>query len=188
MDEKEKELLNFVKGLVKEEEALRKKYNIGDRYRTIANQFKAMLAYVKDQLNLSEDEAESIAPPRDEITPEQQLVYVYLYNARGKQLSRWVNLLSPRNLVEYGVNRPIYADEAEVKAYIRSRPQTDEHAYLVMKVAKTDVLPNPEMMQRDALGRSLLKLKERALRMENLVYFVYKNQLHVLSNGELILA
>ena len=183
MDDQKLQLLNYIKGLVKQEAALRRKYEIGDHYRAVANQFKAMLAYTEESLDFSEEELDKLAQTKDVLGPNQQFVYVYLFNARGKMMSRWANILSPRNLVEYSVNRPIYAEEAQVKAYIRSRPQSDEHAYIIVKVEKTGVLAE---QQSDVLGQPLLKLKEKALQIENLVTFIYKDEGYQLIGGQLL--
>lgn len=186
--EKKVKLLNYVRELVKEEEELRQKHNIGDDYRSISNRFKALLAYVEGHVDESGDALANIAQSNANLAEGQQYVYVYLFNAQGRILSRWVPMFSPRNFSEYSVNRPIYQEEDQVQAYIRSRSNDDAHAYLVMKVNKSDVVSSPEQAHyHDAIGQPLLKLKEKSLMAENLVVFVYKGDRYRVSNGQLIL-
>lgn len=183
MDDEKHQFLNYLNGLVKQEESLRRKYGIGDNYRALANQFKAILARAQKQLD---DQQADVGQKEksDVLGPHERLVYVHLFNASGKTMTRWANVLSPRNLMEYSVNRPIYGEEAQVKAYMRSRPQTDEHAYLVMKVDKAAVLSEQVL---DPLGQPLLKLKEKTLFIDSLVAFVHNGQRYCFIDGQLML-
>lgn len=185
MDDEKRQLLSYLTGLLKQEESLRRKYEIGDNYRALPNQLKIMLAYAQEQLGDEQENVHQEDQKNDVLAPHQQLVYVHLFNASGKTMSRWANILSPRNLMEYAVNRPIYADEAQVKAYIRSRPQADEHAYIIVKIDKAAVLSD---QARDPLGQPLLKLKEKTLNIENLVLFVHNSHRYRLVDGQLMLA
>lgn len=189
MDEKKekRQLYEDVKTLVEEEKLLRKQFEIGDQYRAIPSRLEALLNYVKQETEITEEkEITQRAIPI--LTDSQQYVYVYLYNVNGRILSRWEAMLSPRNLFEYSVNRPIYATQKQVEAYIRSRPNDDEHAFLQMKIEKSDVLPVTEENNRqDSLGESLLKLKEGALREDGLVYFFHRENRYIFSQGHLVL-
>lgn len=186
--EKKLKLLSYVRELVKGEEELRQKYNIGDGYRSISNRFKALLRHIEENVELSESELANLVENNADLAENQQYVYVYLFNAQGRILSRWVPMFSPRNFAEYSVNRPIYQEEDQVQAYIRSRTNDDAHAYLVMKVNKGDVVSSPgQAHYHDATGQPLLKLKEKSLMAENLVVFVYKGDRYRVSNGQLIL-
>ena len=190
MDEQEKKLklLNYVKALVQVEQELRAKHNIGDSYRSIANRFKSLLNYIEENADVSEADLAELASQHGAVQEDEQYVYVYLFNMQGRILSRWISMLSPRSLAEYSVNRPVYEEEQEVEAYIRSRPNDDAHAYLVMKVNKTDVMHYQDQSNhRDSTGQPLLKLKERSLKPENLVAFVYKGDRYKLINGQLML-
>lgn len=57
-----------------------------------------------------------------------------------------------------------------------------------MKINQSDILSDQEhTAYHDAAGQPLLKLKERSLRSENLVVFVYKGDRYKVLNGQLIL-
>lgn len=188
MDDKEKarELYREVETLVNEEKALRKTFGIGDRYKAISSRLEALLKYVHQAVSLPQQETiiERASPTLSE---GQQYVFVHLFNNKGKVLSRWEAMLSPRQLTEYSVNRPIYAEQKQVEAYIRSRPNDDEHAFLMMKIEKSDVLRSDESTDNfDPLGHPLLKLKEGTLKEQGLIYFFHKGGRYILSRGHLI--
>ncbi len=189
MDDKERarELYREVETLVNEEKALRKKLGIGDRYKAISSRLEALLQYVHQAVSLPKQAAETErAPPI--LSESEQYVFVHLFNAKGKILTRWENMLSPRNLTEYSVNRPIYAEQNQVEAYIRSRPNDDEHAFLMMKIEQSAILHGEESTSNcDLLGHPLLKLKEGALKEIGLVYFFHKGSCYILSRGHLVL-
>lgn len=185
--QKKIKLLNYVKSLVETEAALREKYNVGDNYRSISNRVKSLLRHLEENIDVSDGALTTLAND-DDLSEGQQYVYVYLFNARGRILSRWVPMLSPRNFTEYSVNRPVYAEQKQVEAYIRSRPNDDEHAYLVIKINKADVISDQvQSSYHDATGQALLKLKERSLREECLVAFIYKGDRYRVLGGQLIL-
>jgi len=188
MDDKQKkrEIYREVESLVKEEKELRKKYGVGDRYKAISSRLDALFKYVQEAVSLPKQE-ETVERASPALSEGQQYVFVHLFNNKGKILSRWEAMLSPRQLMEYSVNRPIYAEQKQVEAYIRSRPNDDEHAFLMMKVEQSDVLHGDESTHNyDTLGQPLLKLKERALKEEGLVYFFHKGTCYILSRGHLV--
>lgn len=188
MDDKEsaREIYRDVESLVNEEKELRKKFNIGDRYKAISSRLDALLQYVHQVVSLPKQEiATERASPA--LSEGQQYVFIHLFNNKGKVLSRWEAMLSPRQLAEYSVNRPIYAEQKQVEAYIRSRPHDDEHAFLMMKIEQSDVLQGDESTSNyDSLGHPLLKLKEGALKEQGLIYFFHKGTCYLLSRGHLI--
>jgi intracellular multiplication protein IcmQ len=189
MDDKERkrELYREVETLVNKEKTLRKELGIGDRYRVVASRLENLLAYVHAAVSRPKQEVMS---DRDSpvLTETQQYVFVHLFNNKGKVLSRWEPMLSPRNLMEYSVNRPIYAEQSQVEIYIRSRPNDDEHAFLMMKIEQSDVLRDSDVaVNCDSLGQPLLKLKEGSLKEQGLVYFFHKNASYIFSRGHLIL-
>lgn len=178
MDEKEihPSLYAEIKALIEEEKLLRSRLNIGDQYRSIHSRLETLFNDVK-QLTLSTHQAVVASDLPLVLSASQQYIYVYLYNARGKTLARWENMLSPQSIEEYSVNRPIYASRAHVESYIRSRINSDEHAGLVMKVEKTDIVPcTGKEVRYDILGQPLLQLKERVLHIENLVSFFHQGR------------
>lgn len=188
MDDKQKkrEIYREVEALVQEEKELRKKYGVGDRYKAITSRLESLFKYVQQAVSLPQQETviERASPALSE---NEQYVFVHLFNNKGKILSRWEAMLSPRQLMEYSVNRPIYAEQKQVEAYIRSRANDDEHAFLMMKIEQSDVLQGEASTHNhDSLDQPLLKLKERTLKEEGLIYFFHKGVRYILSRGRLV--
>lgn len=184
--EEKRQLYEHVKALVEEEKALRQEFTVGAQYCAIPSRLNALLSCVK-QATISAEEHTILQRVEPILTDSQQYVYVYLYNAKGKILSRWEAMLSPRNLFEYSVNRPVYQAKNQVETYIRSRTNRDEHAFLMIKIEKTDILgPSDENLRQDSLGQPLLKLKEGALREEELIYFFHHDRCYIFLQGHLV--
>lgn len=189
VDDKEKarEFYQAVEELVKQERVLRETLGIGERYKAVASRIDALFKYMHQVVNLpQQEEAPKRASPA--LSENERYVFVYLFNAKGKVLARWEAMLSPRSLFEYSVNRPIYSERKHVETYIRSRSDSEEHAFLMMKVAQSDVLQDADSAEkRDSLGAPLLKLKEGALKEQGLVYFFHNSGCYIFLNGHLVL-
>lgn len=188
MDEKEKKrnLYRVLESLVNKDKERRREFDVGDRYKAISSRLEALLQYVRQAVSLPTQEA-TLDRASPVLSESQQYVFVHLFNTKGKILSRWEAMLSPRQLAEYSVNRPVYAEQKQVEAYIRSRPNDDEHAFLMMKIEQSDVLRGDESTNNyDLLGHPLLKLKEGALKEQGLIYFFHKGGRYILARGHLM--
>ena len=162
-DEKRKlQLLNYLKSLVAKDGALRKKYNIGDRYKVIATRLKNLVQYVERNTDMEKALEQSVGKSKGELNASQMLVYVYLFNANGRWLQRWMQMFSKKNLYEYGFNRPIYSSEKAVQSYINSREFQDEHAYIAVVVNKDDASEG-QVHLTDSLEQPLVKIKLKIL-------------------------
>lgn len=185
-DEKRKlQLLNYLKSLVAKDSALRKKYNIGDRYKVIATRLKNLVQYVERNTDMEKALEQSSTKSIGELDDSQMLVYVYLFNAKGRWLQRWTQMFSQKNLYEYGFNRPIYSSEKAVQSYINSRKFQDEHSYVAIVVNRDDVSEGQSHLT-DGLEQPLIKIKEAALQMDNIVYFWHKDEKYSLVRDELV--
>lgn len=100
-------------------------------------------------------------------------VYISLYQADGSNISLWQNML--KSLAKYSVSRPIYASEAHAQEIVRSKTDAIRHAYVVVAVKKTDVMPS-EIQKTDSQGHALFTLKEHAVDIKNIITFVHANK------------
>lgn len=115
----------------------------------------------------------------------QHLVYVSLYSADGGNLNTWERIVY--NLSSQGITRPIYSGEGEIKAMMRSKVNLKNEAYVTVYVPKDDILtPHPDKVPRDKLGHVLLTLKDRALKLDNLVQFFHESGIYHYQHGRLI--
>jgi hypothetical protein len=176
-------LLDDFQTIVRNESKYRQEFNIGDRFRTIPNQLHEIQLYLEEKLHIHEA-AEKTAPRVLE-NVDAQLVYVYLFNAQGKQLSRWTHMITPRLLAEYSVNRPIYEASKQIDALVGTKRNAEEHAYLTVAVDSEDVLAQDHPVL-DALGQPLLRLKETALKFDRIKAFTHQGHAHHVLNGKLM--
>lgn len=179
--EQQEQLLSLVKAAVEKDKALRESHQIGDRFRFVRDRLQALEAQVEEQLAYLRKADEKVV---SEQADDETVVYVYLFNAQGIILQTWHKMLTPSVFYEHSVNRPIYADKSQIEAYIRSKANKTQHAYLALHLRKTDILPG---IVKDAIGGELIKVREGSLKFERLVSFNFSGQDYVLNAaGELI--
>jgi hypothetical protein len=188
-----KEMVLSVKNLAEKETQLRTQYEIGDRYRVIRDKISVLVHTIEEfaanhSVSLQSDELikDSLTSESLSLAEGECWVYVYLYNAKGAELALWFSMLSDAALEDYTFNRPIYREESQVQAFIRSRPSDNEYAYLTLKIKETDVI-DPESPTKDSLGVALMSLTERSLLLANAFSFVHKGKTYYFNkeSGEL---
>lgn len=162
-------LFTLVREAIECDEALRIKFEIGDKFRFVRDRLKELLA----QLEL--DQVTSSITIKDAnlgLQENESVVYVYLFNAKGVVLRNWINMLNPKVFYEYSVNRPIYADKNEIEAMLRTKTNKQLHAYLAVAVKKVDILQSAsDASQKDSLGNPLIRVREGSLKLDRLISF-----------------
>jgi intracellular multiplication protein IcmQ len=114
----------------------------------------------------------------------QQEVYVSVYSADGRVLSTWERILA--NLPRQIISRPIYAEEADVQAALKHKENKENEGYVVIYINASDILTLPEdKTPKDKFGKSLLTLKDKAIRLEDVVKFVHISGSYNYQNGRL---
>lgn len=179
--EKQEKLLAILKAAVEKDRELREQNQIGDRFRFVRDRLQALQAQVEEQLaELRKADEKTI----NEQAEDETIVYVYLFNAQGILLPTWQKMLTPNVFYEYSVNRPIYADKSQIEAFIRSKTNKTQHAYVTVYVKKADVSP---ANAKDVIGGDLVKVKEGSLRFTHFVSFTYAGHEYQLNAaGELV--
>ncbi|CAM2761683.1 Dot/Icm secretion system protein IcmQ [Legionella anisa] len=115
----------------------------------------------------------------------QQEVFVSLYSSDGSNLQSWERIII--NLPRQMISRPIYADEEQVQALIKSKENKQNEAYVAIYINKTDIINlSADKTLSDKLGSPLLTLKDRALNVENITRFVHLSGVYKYSRGRLI--
>lgn len=161
----EKEVLELVRHAVKQDEELRKKYQISNKFRFVRDRLQALLERLEQHVKTFEVVKSKITQTTS--AADEVIVYVYLYNTQGTYLRSWQNMLTPKVFYEYSVNRPIYSEKHHIETLLRSKENKLQHAYLTVAVRSQDILRSPE--SKDSLGQPLLKVREGALRIEKLI-------------------
>lgn len=164
-------ILQIVRDAVEQDKALRDKFEVGDKFRFIRDRLDALLVHTESQLSTLEMQ---IAEKTLQVLEDEQLVYVYIFNVHGISLPTWQKMLTGSVFYEYSVNRPVYLEKSHVEAFIRSRPNKTQHAYLTFIIKKAHVLHSAitESLQ-DMIGGRLLKIREGSLEAKRLVAFTH---------------
>lgn len=115
----------------------------------------------------------------------QQEVYVSLYSSDGGNLQSWEKIIA--NLPRQMVSRPIYADEDDVKAAIKSKENKQNEAYVAIYINQTDILQiHPDKVSVDKLGKKLLTLKDKTLNLDNIARFIHHGIVYKYSKNRLV--
>lgn len=115
----------------------------------------------------------------------QQKIYVALYSSDGSNLSAWERIIA--NLPHQMISRPIYANEEDVKAIIKSKTNKLNEAYVTIYISPQDILSLPaDKMPIDKLGKQMLTLKDKTLHLDSLDCFVHQSGVYRYMQGRLL--
>ncbi|KTC83930.1 Dot/Icm secretion system protein IcmQ [Legionella cincinnatiensis] len=115
----------------------------------------------------------------------QQEIFISLYSADGSNLQSWERIIV--NLPRQMISRPIYAEEEQVKALLKTKENKQNEAYVAIYINSTDIIPlHPDKAIIDKLGNTLLTLKDKTLHLENISRFVHISGVYQFTRGRLI--
>lgn len=115
----------------------------------------------------------------------QQKIYIGLYCFNGSQMNAWEPIIA--NLAHQTISRPIYANEEDVKAMIKSKANPMNEAYVAIYVFPEDILPlSLDKMPMDKLGKRMLTLKDKALHLDGIDCFVHHSGVYRYRQGRLV--
>jgi len=115
----------------------------------------------------------------------QQEIFVALYSSDGTNIQSWERIIM--NLPRQMISRPIYADEEDIKALIRTKENKINEAYVSMYISQSDILPlQSDKIPVDKLGKPLLTLKDKSLSLDNINSFVHQSGTYKYSQGRLV--
>jgi len=116
---------------------------------------------------------------------DQKKVCVALYSSNGKTMQSWEWIVT--NLPRQMISRPIYLDEEDVKAIIKTKEHKINEAYVIIFIDEKDILHvNDDKIPMDKLGKPRLLLKDGALKLNNMECFVHQSGIYHYSQGRLI--
>ena len=170
-------LLKLVLSALEQDDTLRQKYQVGEKFRFIRDRLKDLYARLEAVVSAFKDHMQQETYT---LTADEVLVYIYLYNAQGIVLQSWLKMLNPAVFYEYSVNRPIYQSKADIDALIRSKSNKTQHGYITMAIKKDAIMPGSEGL-KDGLGHLLIKVKEGSFTEKNLISFTHNNQDYILT-------
>jgi len=154
---------------------------IGKKLQTIRDEFlqqqETMDGRVKETTQQISD--------RHEQRAQMTKVYVALYAFDGGDLKSWERVIM--NLPSHLTSRAIYANEEEVQALIRSKPNPVNDGYISMFINPDDIISQPaEKTSTDKHGKPLLVLKHKAISLDSFDVFVHQTGNYQWTNGRLI--
>lgn len=183
---KKEQLLQLVKAAIQHDTALREQYQIGDKFRFVRDRLTALATEIEADIAQMQEE---IVKKTTQVTEEDVLVYVHLFNAQGIIFQTWHKMLTPSVFYEYSVNRPIYTDRAAIESLVRGRQNRAQHGILTVAIKKQDILPTPEgeTPTKDVNGVPLIKVREGSLSISRMVSFTHQEQDYVVNeNGQVV--
>ena len=173
-------LLALLKKATEQDESLREKYQLGDKFKFIREKLRSIFAQVETEIS---DVAHDVKLPEKKLHNDEISLYVYLYNAKGALLANWQPLLTPKVFYEYSVNRPIFKEKKMVTQFIKLKASPLQHGYLTVAVHPGDVVDT----YQDSQGATLVRVKEGSLHYSKLLMFTHNEQDYVLdSEGRLV--
>ena len=148
------------------------------RLRKLIDEGEEMLRTLKKEFTASGNTV--LAAKRDS---NYILVYVSLYQADEQNLDKWHSTI--KSLVDQSNSRPIYRYEHDILAMIRSKSDKKRSGFVAVYVNQADILKGG--IQRDPRGHELLRVKERAITLDNIVEFSQDDKKYRYWEGKLIL-
>lgn len=129
--------------------------------------------------------AESHLANRIALRSGQQEIYVSIYSMDGSNLQSWEKIIA--NLPRQMISRPIYADEEDVKAALKTKENKQNEGYVAIYINQSDILSlGPDKLSLDKQGRPLLSLKDKTLYVDNISRFVHISGIYQLAKGRLV--
>lgn len=109
-----------------------------------------------------------------------KVVYISLFQAESNNLIKWQGAI--KGLERYSVSRPIYSEEAHVRALIRNKPDPQKEAYVIAFVKESDIIkPYLGKKNQDRWGHELLTLREQAVDLGHVIEFIHDNKHYLYS-------
>ena len=175
--EQNKKLVALIQDAVAQDNQLREKYSIADKFRFVRDRLQALLNQVENHV-----ETVQVAEKKADVnkTDDEILAFVYLYNSQGTTLPTWINMLTPKLFYEYSVNRPIYLDKNHIENLISAKANRVQHAYLTIAIKHNDLINN-EKAPKDQLGNAILKVREGSLKFERFIALTHNSQDYILT-------
>jgi intracellular multiplication protein IcmQ len=101
-------------------------------------------------------------------------VFIGLYSSDGTNLQSWTRILL--NLPRQVISRPVYENEVDVKAMIRTKENINNEAYVAVYIKQSDIIKvEPDKAAVDRLGKHLILLLDNAINLKNIRYVIHRN-------------
>ncbi|GGI89951.1 Dot/Icm secretion system protein IcmQ [Legionella impletisoli] len=153
---------------------------IGKNLRQLRDKFSSQTKALNQDEKIASNLANRIA-----LRSGQREIFIALYSSTGSNIQSWTHILA--NLPRQIISRPIYANEQDVKEVIRTKENQNNEGYVAIYINKDDILPtHPDKIPTDKLGKPLLSLKDKAIKVENINRFVHISGVYKYLGGRLV--
>ncbi len=159
---------------------------IGSKLKTVRDYFKSTFSNIATLSDDSLTPAQLAARLGAHAAAENQIeVFISLYCAAGRDVGAWEKLIN--TMGKQIVTRPILQQEEDVRALIRSKLNQLNEAYIAVRIQKTDLVnPVGGVPQKDALGHTLLTVKEGCVSLHHITRFLHISGEYRLERGKLV--
>lgn len=116
---------------------------------------------------------------------DETLVYISIFQSEGHNIRKWELQLS--SLRSHLLGRPVYEKEEDVQKVIRQKLIQISEAYVVVAIKQSDFQDFSYQEKRvDRSGNTLLTLKEKAVKPENIFKFIHQGKQYYFVKGKLV--
>jgi len=168
---KNNKILQLMRQAIEEDEKLREKYEIGEKFRFVRERLKSLFNTLEIEVSST---LEAIKKADKGLSSDELPVYVYLYNIKGMDFRSWANMLTPKVFYEYSVNRPIYKDKSAIEGFLKLKTNKAQHAYLTVAIHPADIISEEG---------GLVRIKEGSLHFDRLLGFTHNDQEYTLNES-----
>lgn len=144
-------------------------------YQTVGKKLRDFSEQVKKDLNIDDTLPVTPTDILESLKQKSGLIEVYIsvYCTEGRNINKWESVLS--TLPKQIVSRPIYKRQKDIKGLIDAKENPVNDAYVFAYVTDMDILKPSfhEKMLLDRFGHELVRLKENALKLDNITKFVH---------------
>lgn len=156
-------------------------------FQAAGKKLRALSAELKAELQLAEEEQPSATDIVDYVKQKSGLleIYISVYCIEGRNIKKWEIVLA--NLPRQVISRPVYKREKDIKETIHTKENPINDAYVVAYVTEMDIL-KPSFRDKalvDRFGHELLRLKDNALKSENITKLIHLTGEYVYRKGML---
>jgi intracellular multiplication protein IcmQ len=163
------------------------KWNETNFYRAMSNKLHAMRDNFANALSLNDlnNKLASHMVNRIATRNNQQEIFIGLYVSDGTNALAWEKILS--NLPGQLISRPIYAEESQIQAVIKTKSKPLNEAYVSIYVDRNAFITvDEDKVPLDKLGQKMLILKNNSINLENIHFFVHMFKRYQYSKGRLV--
>lgn len=171
--QRNKKIIDAFRQTLAKNQQRREKFRVGEKFNFVEEKLQNILHTLENTLDYHEEEKVDLPPWHRELEENERVVYIYLYNAQGKDAKVWQRLLSRKSMQDYSFSRPIYTKREYVEAILSQKDHTANHAFIAVVVKKNHII---ESDIKDNMGNPRIRLLEGSLDADNIIEFVHRKR------------